>query len=186
MLEAFGAAFVLALLSEIADKTQLVIFGLALQFKSPWRVFFGALGAHAFMDGIAIALGTFFSFTIDLFFLKAAVGILFLALGFWQFVKLFVHRKSKKKSFGGAPFVASFLTVSLSEFGDKTQIASGLLAAKYALPVSIFIGTILALALAIGFNIFIGSKVAEKLPREAIKIITGLLFIAFGLFTLLA
>jgi len=79
-----------------------------------------------------------------------------------------------------------FLTVLLSEFGDKTQIASGLLAAKYLVPITIFIGFVLALAIVIGLNVFVGSKVAERIPRRTIKIITAVLFLLFGILTLLS
>lgn len=51
-------------------------------------------------------------------------------------------------------------------------------------PIQIFIGTVLALALAIGLNVFVGSKIAEKLPRKTIMIATAVLFILFGIFTL--
>ena len=81
---------------------------------------------------------------------------------------------------------ASFLTVLISEFGDKTQIASGLLAAKYLVLAPIFVGDILAIGIVIGFNVFIGSRVAERIPRKTIKIITAILFILFGIFTLLS
>ena len=65
MIEPFVAAFMLALISEIADKTQLVILGLAIKYKSSFKVFSGALLAHVIMDGIAIALGTFFGFSLS-------------------------------------------------------------------------------------------------------------------------
>ncbi|MBI5398440.1 TMEM165/GDT1 family protein, partial [Candidatus Woesearchaeota archaeon] len=91
----------------------------------------------------------------------------------------------KKEILSKTPLTASFLTVLVSEFGDKTQIASGLLAAKYLAPVPIFIGFVLALAVAIGFNVFVGSKIAGRIPRKTIKIITAILFILFGLFTIL-
>lgn len=187
MIEPFIAAFTLALISEIADKTQLVILGLALKYKSPFKIFSGALLAHAFMDGIAILLGTFFAFSLSSILIKNIIGVLFIALGIKAFVKLYVKKPNKKEKevLSKTPLAASFLTVLLSEFGDKTQIASGLLAAKYLVPIPIFIGFVLALGIAIGFNIFIGSKIAEKMPRKTIKIITAILFILFGIFTLL-
>ena len=186
MLEPFIVAFVLALISEIADKTQLVILGLALQYKSPLKVFVGALTAHAVMDGLAILVGTYFAFSVPSVLVKNIIGLLFIILGLWSFGKLYLkkHTKKKKERLPKTPFIASFLLVLLSEFGDKTQIASGLLAAKYTAPLSIFIGFVLALMVAIGFNVFIGSKVAKKIPRKAIKIVTAILFILFGIFTL--
>ncbi|MBI2075804.1 MAG: TMEM165/GDT1 family protein [Candidatus Aenigmarchaeota archaeon] len=207
MIEPFVAAFILALISEIADKTQLVILGLAIKYKSseiadktqlvilglaikyksPFRVFSGALLAHAVMDGIAIALGAFSGFSLSSSLIKNGVGVLFVLLGIWAFVKLYFKKSKKadKKILSKTPLITSFLTVLLSEFGDKTQIASGLLAAKYLVPIPIFIGFVSALAIVIGLNVFVGSKVAEKIPRQTIKIVTAILFILFGMFTLL-
>ena len=187
MIEPFVAAFTLALIAEIADKTQLVILGLAIKYKSPFRVFSGALLAHAVMDGIAIALGAFFGFSLSSGLIKNLVGILFILLGIWTFVKFYFKKAKKegKEIFNKTPLTTSFLTVLLSEFGDKTQIVSGLLAAKYLVPILIFIGFVSALAIAIGLNVFVGSKVAERIPRKIIKIITAILFMLFGIFTLL-
>ena len=185
--EPFVAAFILALISEIADKTQLVILGLAIKYKSPFKVFSGALLAHAVMDGIAIALGAFFAFSLSLSLIKNGVGTLFILLGIWALLK-FYFKKSKAKDkeiLSKTPFTTSFLIILLSEFGDKTQIASGLLAAKYLVPIPIFIGFVAALAIVIGLNVFVGSKVAERMPRKTIKIATAILFILFGIFTLL-
>lgn len=186
--EPFVTAFVLALLSEIADKTQLVILGLALKFKAPAKVFFGALGAHAFMDGIAIVLGTAFGFSISLNLVKNITGMLFIALGSWAAAKIFIIKSKKEKERIASinPLLSLFLIVLASEFGDKTQIASGLLAAKYLVPFSIFFGFLLALVIIIGLNVFIGGKVAERMPRKTIKILTAVLFILFGIFTLIA
>ena len=187
LIEPFVAAFGLALISEIADKTQLVILGLALKYRAPWKVFAGAIGAHAFMDGIAIALGAFFGFTLPSNVIKIFVGTLFIALGLWALTKLYIKKSEEKDKKTGSktPLTASFLTVLVSEFGDKTQIASGLLAAKYLVPISIFIGTVLALALVISLNVFVGSKVAKKIPAKTLKITTAMLFIIFGIVTII-
>ncbi|MBI2102097.1 TMEM165/GDT1 family protein [Candidatus Woesearchaeota archaeon] len=188
MPEAFFVALLFTFISEIADKTQLVILGLALRYKAYFQVFIGALLAHSFMDGIAILLGYFFSFQIQTNILKIIVGISFVLLGAYGLVKPYI-KKSKKKhetTEGKSPFAVSFITVLLSEFGDKTQVSSGLLAAKYLLPFHIFIGAFTALALVIGLNVFIGAKVAEKLPAKTIKVATSVLFILFGIINLLA
>lgn len=184
--ELFGAAFALALISEIADKTQLVILGLALEYKSPLKVFLGALIAHSAMDGVAILLGSFLGVSMPVNVIKPLIGIVFIALGIWTIAKLYMHGKKKEKqpTKSTGAFMASLLTVMVSEVGDKTQISSGLLAAQYGQPLPIFAGFALGLAVVIGANVFLGSKVAEKLPRMQIKIASGLLFILFGLASL--
>ncbi len=187
MLDVFFIALFFTFISEIADKTQLVILGLALKYKASFQVFLGALIAHSFMDAIAIIIGYFFSFTVQLNLIKIIIGISFILLGIYGLIKPYIKRtkKEEKKIEGKTPFAIAFLTVLLSEFGDKTQISSGLLAAKYLLPWHVLIGTILALVLAIGLNVFIGAKIAEKLPVKTIKIATSVLFILFGIISLL-
>ena len=184
MVESFAVAFILALFSEIADKTQLVILGLALRYKSPFKVFFGALSAHVGMDGIAILIGAFLGASLDLSIVRYVVAAAFIMLGGYTFIKVYQNKSKKEgKIKTKTPFLGTFVLVLLSELGDKTQITSGLLAAKYLQPVSIFLGFVLALTIAIGLNVFIGSKIAEKLPRKTIKMTTSILFIIFGIFS---
>lgn len=188
MPEAFFIALFLTFISEIADKTQLVILGLALKYKAALQVFLGALIAHSFMDAAAIFLGYFFGFQFNTTLLKIIIGASFIFLGIYGLMKHYIQgaKKAKRKIEGKMPFAAAFLTVLASEFGDKTQISSGLLAAKYSLPWHVLTGTFLALVLAIGLNVFIGAKIAEKLPAKAIKFAASVLFILFGIISLFA
>jgi len=190
MLDAFLTSMFVVFLSEIADKTQLVIFALGMKYKKPWRVFAGALTAHAFMDGIAILIGAYSVITFPSNILSLVIGISFMALGLWGLLKKYLPRKKeeKKKAKLNFPFgamLASFILITMSEMGDKSQIASGILAASFKEPLFVFLGSVSALAIAIGLNLFLGKKIAEKLPERTIKILTSLLFIAFGLVTLL-
>ncbi len=182
----FLLAVLFSILGEIADKTQLVILGFMLKYKAPWRVFLGGLAGHALMDGVAILIGTFTAFTFDVSWLDYAVGSLFILLGLYGFYKMhFKKEKEQKKIRHASPFIVTFLTVLTTEIGDKTQIASGLLAAEYKMPIIIFLGVTAGLAITIGLNVFIGSKLAEKLPKGVIKTAANILFIMFGLFVIL-
>lgn len=184
----FAAAFIFIFLSEIADKTQLVILGLALRFKKPMPVFLGALTAHSLMDLLAIVIGVSLPTFIPAELIERLIAIIFIAYGtylLYKIVRKHTKKKKEKHISAKAPFAISFLTILLSEFGDKTQVASGLLAARYTDIIFVFLGTVVALVLAIGLNVFVGSKVAERLPRKAIKVATALLFIAFGIGTLI-
>lgn len=191
MLDAFLASLFLIFLSEIADKTQLVIFALAVNYKKPWHIFAGALTAHAFMDGVGIVIGAYTALNLPRNVLSWVIGLSFIILGAWGLVKRFLlKKKSTKKKKENAPLpygamLTSFVLIMASELGDKSQLASGILAASFREPFFVFLGTVAALTLAIGLNIFVGSKLADKLPERLIKILTSVLFIAFGLVTLL-
>ncbi|MBI4738160.1 TMEM165/GDT1 family protein [Candidatus Woesearchaeota archaeon] len=187
MIEPFTAALLLAFVSEIADKTQLVILALAIHTKRPFSIFFGALTAHAVMDTLAIIAGALLGTSLAPQTVKWIVGPLFIIGGIWILVKFrFKKQKRKEASFlGKQPFAIAFLTVAASEFGDKTQIASGLLAAKYGTMVPVLLGFVIGLAVVIGLNVFVGSKLAENIPRKTIKVISATLFILFGVVTLI-
>ena len=181
MLDVLFLSFFVAVISEIADKTQLVILGLALKFKSPLRVFLGALCAHAAMDGIAVVLGQWVGFALPAKLVSGGVGIVFLWLGIQELFKAFRVQTRKKHAAKGPAFIASFLTVFASEFGDKSQIAAGLLAAEFLTPFVILAGVVLGLALAIGITVFLGVRLAEKIPPAIVRAMTSLLFLVYGL-----
>lgn len=183
MTEALIAAFILILLSEIADKTQLVVFGLALKYKSPLKVFAGALTAHVVMDSIAIFIGAFLGIILT-GIIATLIAMAFIGLGFFEIWKLYfrksVKKESKKKP-SGSPFIMSFLLIAGSEFGDKTQIVSGLLSSRYLLPFDVLAGTVLALIVTIGLTVLITRYIGDRLPRKAIKTFTAFVFILTGL-----
>jgi len=177
MLDAFIAAFLATFLSEVADKTQLVLAGLAVRYRSPLQIFLGALLAHSFMDVLAIVAGSFFGFEFPKKEVSLVVGTLFIVLGIWKWVGAY----KKKSDKAGSPFIVAFLLIAVSEFGDKTQIAAALLAAQYLAPLTILAGVVLALILAIGLNVFLLGKLAQKLPRKTMQMLTAALFILFGI-----
>jgi len=187
--EPFIAAVIFSILGEIADKTQLLILGFALKYKAPFRVFLGGLIGHGVMDGVAIIIGLYFGALLTADIIGQVVGALFILLGIWGlFLKPYLKKAKKEKKHKKlkttSPFLVTFLTIFLVEFGDKTQVASGLLAAEYRRPLIIWFGVLIGLALTIGLNVFVGSKLAEKLPGNIIRTATYVLFILFGLFTL--
>lgn len=187
MSEALIAAFVFILLSEIADKTQLVVFGLALKYKSPLKVFSGALAAHVVMDSVAIFIGAFLGIILT-GIISILIALAFIGLGIFEIWKLYFRKSVKKESkykTTGSPFIMSFLLIAGSEFGDKTQIVSGLLSSRYLLPIDVLAGTILALVVTIGLTVLITKYVGDKLPRKAIKTFTALVFILTGFLMLL-
>ena len=190
IIEPFLAALIFSLLGEIADKTQFLVLGLAMKYKAPFRVFLGAIGGHILIDAIAVLVGVIFGFVFSSNIIKIIVAILFIALGLWTLYKVFFKKKKKikgkeKEFLSKSAFLATFLMIILGEFGDKTQIAAGLLGAKYLQPIPIIIGMAIGLAIATGFTIIVGTKIAEKVPRKTLKIITGILFVLYGVAALI-
>jgi len=175
--------FAIIFLSELADKTQLVIFSLGIKYRKPVQVFSGALLAHGIMDGTAIIAGSLVASFFEITFLKLGIAALFIAIGIYM---IFKEEESKKvPPLIKNVFLTAFALIFLSEFGDKSQIAAGLLSAKYNMPLIVFAGTMLALAFAIGINLLIGKKVAKFVGHEKAEKIAAGLFILYGIIFLL-
>ncbi|MBU4203328.1 MAG: TMEM165/GDT1 family protein, partial [Acidobacteria bacterium] len=81
------------------------------------------------------------------------------------------------------PFITSFSLIALAEFGDKTQLAVIALSARYD-RVKVFSGVILAFALVTGLGVLVGGVIYQFIPQDVIRILAGLLFVAFGILTL--
>ena len=181
---ALFTSFALFLVSEATDKTQLLIFGLGLKFKKPWHVFSGAILAHSLIDGITMALGTYVGHVLQSIWLRYAVGLAFIGIGVHHWMekekedgKEFKHRNA---------FVYTFGTVALAEFGDKSQLLSGLLAIRYNDFLSVFVGITLALALLTGITLTVEKHYAKRLPVPLVKKASAVLFMLFGLASILA
>jgi len=82
------------------------------------------------------------------------------------------------------PLLSSFIIVAIAEFGDKTQIAVVSLSAKHK-PRSVFIGALLAFALVDGVSALVGGAISPLIPPFWINLAAGLIFLAFGVYTLL-
>lgn len=181
-LEVFITVFGLMFIAELADKTELAILSLSLKFHEKRKVFLGAWLAHVLLDGVAILLGAELALFFNSPVVKDVLGLIFVVIGIYMVLK---KESEKVKKLDHRVFLASFLTVAASELGDKTQIASGAFGAIYKDPLVVFLAAISALALVIGLNVFVGSKLAKNLPVKTIRIASGVLFILFGVFFIL-
>jgi len=84
-----------------------------------------------------------------------------------------------------SPFMAASLMIVLTELGDKTQIATIALAARFAQPTAVFLGVLSAFALVDGLSILLADRLGKRLPVNKIKKISAVIFIVLGVLTLL-
>ncbi len=115
---------------------------------------------------------------IPLRYIKIISGIVFILFGIVSLIKAKQEEAEGKLK---NPFFTSFLIVLVSEMGDKTQIASGLFAAKFH-PVLVFLGVITALTLLSVMAIYLGKNILHKLNRKLVSRIAGVLFILIGVY----
>ncbi|MFO6421400.1 TMEM165/GDT1 family protein [Hylemonella sp. W303a] len=174
-------------LAEIGDKTQLLAFILAARFKRPWPIIWGILAATLLNHALAGAVGAWLTSLVSPQVLRWVLGLSFIAMAAWTLVPDKMDdddsdaRSAQRLGVFGATFVAFFL----AEMGDKTQIATVAMAARYAEAFLVVAGTTLGMMLANVPAVLIGDKLAHKLPIRLVHGIAALIFAVLGVATLL-
>ena len=172
-------------LAEIGDKTQLLAFLLAARFKRPVPIIAGILVATLFNHGIAGALGTWITTVLGPEVLRWVLGLSFLGMAAWTLIPDKIEEEETKIASRFGVFGATLVTFFLAEMGDKTQVATVAMAAHYASPLLVVAGTTLGMLIADVPAVFIGDKLAQKIPMKPVHITAAALFALLGVMTLL-
>ncbi|NCW89242.1 MAG: TMEM165/GDT1 family protein [Rhodocyclales bacterium] len=172
-------------LAEIGDKTQLLAFLLAARFKKPAPIILGILVATIFNHGLAGAVGAWITHAVSPEILRWVLGASFIAMAIWTLIPDEIEDDEAQiaKRFG--VFGATLITFFLAEMGDKTQIATVAMAAHYADPLLVVFGTTLGMLIADVPAVFVGDKLANKIPMRLVHSIAAAVFAALGIATLL-
>ena len=173
--------FVAVGLAELGDKTQLAVLCLASKTRKYMQLLAGVMLAFVIADGLAILLGSFITERVPMVYIKVVSGIVFIVFGILTLLKT---KADDPRCDLRQPFASGFGLVLVSELGDKTQIASGLFAAKYN-AVMVFIGVIAALALLSVLAVYLGRFISLKVNRRVVSRIAGAVFIVLGAAALL-
>ena len=172
-------------LAEIGDKTQLLAFILAARFKKPVPIILGILAATIVNHGLAGALGAWITASVNPEILRWVLGLSFIGMAIWTLIpdKIEEEETQVAKRFG--VFGATLITFFLAEMGDKTQIATIAMAAHYSTPLMVVIGTTLGMLIADVPAVFVGDKLAAKIPMRLVHSIAAAIFAVLGVLTLL-
>ena len=172
-------------LAEIGDKTQLLAFILAARFKKPVPIILGILVATIVNHGLAGALGASITSAVSPAILRWVLGLSFLGMAIWTMIpdKIEEEDTPVAKRFG--VFGATLITFFLAEMGDKTQIATVAMAAHYASPLLVVIGTTLGMLIADVPAVLMGDKLANKIPMRLVHAIAATIFAVMGVATLI-
>ena len=170
-------------LAEIGDKNQLLALLLAARFRRPWPIIWGIVVATLANHLFAGALGNWVAGLFSPATLAWILAASFAAVALWTLIpdKLDDDEASGLKSYG--PFVTTLIAFFLAEMGDKTQIATVMLAAQYPHLLLVVIGTTLGMLLANVPVVLAGNFAAERLPLTLIRRIAAS---AFGLLAIYA
>ena len=172
-------------LAEIGDKTQLLAFILAARFKKPLPIIAGILVATLVNHGLAGALGAWITAAVSPDILRWVLGASFIGMAIWTMIPDKIEEEEAQVAKRLGVFGATLVTFFLAEMGDKTQIATVAMAAHYAAPVLVVIGTTLGMLIADVPAVFAGDKLANKIPMKLVHSIAAGVFAVLGMATLL-
>ena len=174
-------AFIVVGAAELGDKTQLLTLGFTTRYPF-WKVISAVFCATAVLTAAAVLLGGIINYYIPIFYIQLLAGVLFILFGIWI---IFGKEKDEK----GAkcdknPFWIVFTSFLLAELGDKTQLATLTLSAKYGAPLQVWLGATLGMAAVNSLGAVAGGWIRKFVPLVWIKIVGAVVFVSFGLMTL--
>ncbi|MCU9949319.1 TMEM165/GDT1 family protein [Pseudomonas sp. PDM13] len=169
-------------LAEICDKTQLLALLLAARFRKPWPIIWGIVAATLANHFAAGAVGNWVASFFSAATLSWILAASFVAVALWTLVpdKLDDDEESGLKKYG--PFLTTLIAFFLAEMGDKTQVATVMLAAQYPHFILVVAGTTLGMLLANVPVVLAGNFAADKLPLTLIRRLAALAFAALAIY----
>lgn len=177
MLQSVLIPFGTMLLAEFLDKSQIALVLLSTKTKHHLQLICGALLAFALVDGAAILFGSLLVSVVPQVYIKIAASLAFFYFGITS-----LRAKEEKVgsvTSGKNAFISAFGIIFLSEWGDKTQIASALFATRFS-PYAVFLSVMLAMLVLAILAVYLGKLLGQKIPARTIHKLAGVVFIILG------
>lgn len=182
--DAFTTATASVAIGEIGDKTQLLTLVLAARFPKAWPILAGIVIATLANHAFAVALGLWGAEWLTTEILRWVLGGSFLALAGWALVPDTLDQE--KVRLWKSAFIATVIAFFIAEIGDKTQVATALLAAKFnEAPLQVLMGSTLGMVLANAPAIWLGEHVLKRLPIKMVRLAAAGIFAALGVWMLI-
>ncbi|MFX1376215.1 MAG: TMEM165/GDT1 family protein [Promethearchaeota archaeon] len=198
-------------LGELGDKTQLIVFNLALEHSKFYKVGIGVTFGFVILVTIGVFFGTVITKFVPVFIISIISGVVFIIIGIieaFNLKKAYQNRKdtenaiynynndeklsrnsikstSKVSKLKNNPYFAGFIYIVLMELGDKTQLLTISLASIYNAPLEVWLGSFLALISVAWMGILLGAFIAKKVPKFYLKMISTTIFILVGILVLI-
>jgi len=182
--ETIGSSFLLVAASEMGDKTQLLAFALAARFRRPWTVLAGILVATVLNHALAAAAGGWIAAQVPPRVMAGLLAATFIAFGLWALKPDAPDEVRAPGRLG--PFLTTAVLFFLAEMGDKTQLATVALAARFNSVVLVTIGTTAGMLASDGLAVLLGERLAVGVRRWWVRAVAAGLFFAFGAVALAA
>ena len=185
-MEAFFLSTAIVAIAEMGDKTQLLALVLAARFRKPWPIVLGILAATLANHALAGAVGAWVTTVMGPQVLRWVLGACFIAMAVWMLIpdKLDEGETAAVSRWGvfGTTLIAFFL----AEMGDKTQIATVVLAAKYNAYFWVVAGTTLGMMLANAPVVWLGERITRLVPLRIVHLVSAGIFLVLGVLALWA
>jgi Ca2+/H+ antiporter, TMEM165/GDT1 family len=170
-------------LAEVGDKTQVMALMLAAKYRRPFPILLAILVATSANHALAGALGAWVGAHLAPYALRLIVGVSLLAMGAWVLVpeRSALHRPDSPRY---GVFLTSLVTFFVLEFGDKTQIATAALAARFATLWPVIVGSVLGVLIADLPAVLLGHRAARRLPLTPVRAAAAAMLAVLGALTL--
>ena len=183
-MEAFLVSTSIVALAEMGDKTQLLALVLAARFRKPWPIVWGIFVATVFNHALAGAAGAWITTLIGPQMLRWVLGVSFIAMALW----MLIPDKLDDGDAGAGPrwgvFGTTVVAFFLAEMGDKTQIATVMLAAQYSGWLWVVAGTTLGMMLANAPVVWLGDRITRRIPLRTVHGVSACIFLVLGILAL--
>jgi putative Ca2+/H+ antiporter (TMEM165/GDT1 family) len=176
---AFFASLAFVVLAEMGDKTQLLAMAFATRFRAS-VVLWGVFAATALNHLFAVVVGNYLTKFIPMEHIQLAAAASFILFGLWTIRGDELHGEDKKFKF--SPFWTVAIAFFFAEMGDKTQLATVALAAKYQAVLPVWLGTTAGMIIADAFGIVVGILLGKRIPEKFVKWGSATIFVGFGVF----
>lgn len=182
-MEAFLTSTAVVALAEIGDKTQLLAIVLATRFRKPVPIILGILAATLANHFLAALLGAQAANLLAGAWFSYVVAASFIVMGLWTLIPdKFEDADARPPKFGA--FVTTLIAFFLVEMGDKTQLATIALGARFHDVAAVAAGTTLGMMLANVPAVFLGNALIQRVPLKVVRAIAASLFILIGIWML--
>lgn len=174
----FIASFLFVVLAEMGDKTQLLAMAFACRYPAK-TVLAGVLVTTLLNHLLAVVVGSWLTNIVPLDTIQIAASASFILFGLWTIRGDRLEGEDKKYKF--SPFWTVAVAFFFAEMGDKTQLATVALAAKYQSIIPIWMGTTTGMLVADAFGIIVGVVLGKRIPERFVKWFAAVIFILFGI-----
>ena len=184
-MQTFLISTITVALAETGDKTQLLALILAAKYRRPWPICLGILLATLLNHALAGAFGAWLADWLSPQVLRWIVALSFVAVAAWTLIPDHADEEEAARGSGHSVLIATVISFFLAEMGDKTQIATAVIAAEYHPLWQVVAGTTSGMLLADLPAVWLGARFAHRLPLKTARIGAALLFLGLALWILL-